>query len=111
MEHFMKDFADDPLRTPDTVCHFSHSACAYNFGYLGNMLMTDTIKRVDDCPIPERLEPAILDPAQCRFRETCPHVMQCVTEFLVELARKDWLQEQVENLEGGKDERTSPDIG
>ena len=43
-----------------------------------------------------------IDPAQCRFRETCPHVMDCVTEFIVELARKDWLKGQ-DDLKGDED--------
>lgn len=43
-----------------------------------------------------------IDPAQCQFRETCPHVMDCVTEFIVELARKDWLKGQ-DDLKGDED--------
>ena len=34
--------------------------------------------------------PPNIDPAQCPFRDTCPHLMQCVTEFLLGLAREDW---------------------
>lgn len=46
--------------------------------------MTDALKQPDE-PLQD-----LMDPAQCPFRDTCPNLMQCVTEFLVELARKDW---------------------
>lgn len=47
-------------------------------------------RRHEDCALPERLEPTVMDPAQCPYRDTCPHLMLCVSEFIAELARADW---------------------
>jgi len=41
-----------------------------------------------------------MDPGQCPYRETCPHLMQCVNEFLMDMARKDWGLEAEADEEG-----------
>jgi len=49
--------------------------------------MTDNTFKRDEEPVTEG---ATMDPAQCPYRETCPHLMQCVNEFLLDMARQDW---------------------
>jgi len=48
----------------------------------------------------ENTQVETMDPGQCPFRETCPHLMQCINEFLVDMARKDW----------GLDDKRSDDV-
>lgn len=45
-----------------------------------------------------------IDPAQCPFRDTCPNLLQCVTEFLVDMAREDWGLEPERREEHGSDD-------